>query len=371
MLIGVTLAPRHSNQPPHHLMAPNLRTKSTKDVDDAWYAIARSHPGDFRTMSGASTAKYSVQSLGVMKRREFFRACMRGVIDDFLECRIFNHRDNSRANELWQYFIDSSKKQIVWLDNLQDRSPWRDMQTTFVDTETGESLFNESYQLLKVGWHRGFELAKLHRLLVKWRDEDANEEVVEQSTRDRQIDDSHSPAPDTVTVNPVNPVNPVVGPSAQERDFLGTHRETTLREVIAALDAFTPAQDTVTVHRQIDDSHSLTQDTVTVTPVTPVTPVVEQSAQDRDSLGNHRETTLREVIAALDGFKKRAFVQPSEQEAPRGFRLRVDIRKSGRSAGKPDFYVYTPDPGRKKLRSVPELARFIMSNWGSTQRGRR
>tara|TARA_B110000046_G_scaffold11688_1_gene11531 strand:- start:6982 stop:7296 length:315 start_codon:yes stop_codon:yes gene_type:complete len=73
------------------------------------------------------------------------------------------------------------------------------------------------------------------------------------------------------------------------------------------------------------------------------------------------DEAAEQVILALSAFKKRVFVEPVDQDAPCGFKLRVEIRKTGSSAGKKDFYVYTPAPKRIKLRSVLETRRFFQS----------
>lgn len=366
-------------------MARTLRTKSAKDAEDMWNQVALSRPGEFHTMSGASHAAYRVNSLGVMKRAEFFRACMKGRMDKFFNCRIFDRQDNARANELWMYFIECSRRQTVWLDDMGDRCPWRDIQSEFNDSETGECLFHENYQLLKVGWHRGFELSKLHRLLMKWRE--ADEQTPEtafapHAHTNTNCDTKHK------DVSPKPPIHsadsPVYGPPSASPFSTPVSQPSSFSNVSE------PPPDPPTTKgahpAELPTETYMESPESPIPPPSPKLPSVDPPGPPPDANAPHQlqsETqqpsapesrhaasstpdqiapcdVAQQVLLALDAFKKREFVQPTDQEAPSGFKLRVEIRKTGSSAGRKDFYVYTPLPERKKLRSVLEVQRFIL-----------
>jgi hypothetical protein len=59
-------------------------------------------------------------------------------------------------------------------------------------------------------------------------------------------------------------------------------------------------------------------------------------------------------VDALKEFKKRDFTEMTEEAAPGGYRLRVELRKT---AGGRDFYFF--EPNGKRLRSLPDLKKHM------------
>ena len=66
---------------------------------------------------------------------------------------------------------------------------------------------------------------------------------------------------------------------------------------------------------------------------------------------------FRDVRNALTLFKSRKLNCTTEEAGPEGYTLRVEIRKSGDTVGQRDYYLFTP--ARKRLRSLPDLARHL------------
>lgn len=454
-------------------MSLAFRMKTFKEAEAFWQQITPpATAGEYPTLSGASTAVYRVKHLGYMSKRAWARAVVTGKVDAFFGCKIKNHQDNTRLNDLFMFFADAAKKQKVWLDDATDREPLNGFETMSLDIATNQNTFDHEQQMLKIGWHRGFDKPELRKKIAAWNVEDGvggpvvgvphtvvgvpvspkpltpNELV---DLWDRLGMPSHNKPPSNEWWAVARAVGNGACPAGLEKPIENAAWRTQFsalglidsnglatKELIAGFLDRNPRLRLSLYERWsslADDSMEAYQDLLGAAQATSggnseavVTTSASYFAELRklglvDPRGRpsvafmaQYETNVSRVAASkqapkpskpkppappppapkqpappppappvaakpkkkpappppapcgggLDAitaaffeFKKRKHVTATEQDGPDGFKFRVNIRGYGDSVGGKDFYIFTPEPSRKKLRSVPELRKYM------------
>ena len=135
-------------------------------LEEQWTGIAKDRRGKEKTICGAGTIGYKVEDLGVMKRTEFYAACVRGVLDKILRCNIHNPVDHTRMNSLYDKLIAYSILVEHRLANGMVRVPYRDYKAS------KGAEWKQRYQLLKTGWMVGMQSKGVAEMVAAWRQED-------------------------------------------------------------------------------------------------------------------------------------------------------------------------------------------------------
>jgi hypothetical protein len=155
----------------------------THALEEQWAGIVKERRGKEKTTSGAGIDSYKVEDLGVMKRAEFYAACVRGVLDQILKCSIYNPADHTRMNSLYDKLIAYSVFVEHRLANGAVRVPYRDYKFSKGDD------WKQRYQLLKTGWMVGMQSKGVAEMVAAWREEDGE-------TPDETDEDAEEEVPD-------------------------------------------------------------------------------------------------------------------------------------------------------------------------------
>ena len=125
------------------------------------------HPGKTDSESGADPQNYAFAHVGVMSRAEFCRATLRGVVDRLLDCRVYDRRDNTRLNVIWDMMIAHSVPEPVCTRRGRVY-PYRDL------VQSKGDAWNQRYQVLKTGWSVAlYPSDAVCKLVDVWRSADA------------------------------------------------------------------------------------------------------------------------------------------------------------------------------------------------------
>ena len=138
----------------------------THALEEHWTCIAKSRPGKEKTTCGASLLGYKLEDLGVMKRTEFYAACVRRELDKILGCNVYNPVDHTRMNSLYDTLIAYSVFVEHRLANGMVRVPYRDYRFS------KGAEWKQRYQLLKTGWMMGMGSTGVAEMVAAWRAED-------------------------------------------------------------------------------------------------------------------------------------------------------------------------------------------------------
>ena len=135
------------------------------------------HPGETDSESGADPQNYSFEHVGVMKRAEFCKAAMRGVLDSLLGCRVYDPTDHTRMNRLFDELIAHSVHEPVFTPTGRV-FPYRHL------AESKGDAWAQRYQVLKTGWSVAmYPSEAVSKLVYEWRSLDsacATEETADQ-----------------------------------------------------------------------------------------------------------------------------------------------------------------------------------------------
>lgn len=138
----------------------------THALEEQWAGIVKERRGKEKTASGAGIDAYRVEDLGVMKRAEFYAACVRGVLDQILKSSIYNPADHTRMNSLYDKLIAYSVFAEHRLASGSVRVPYRDYKFS------KGADWKQRYQLLKTGWMVGMQSRGVAEMVAAWRAED-------------------------------------------------------------------------------------------------------------------------------------------------------------------------------------------------------
>jgi len=204
----------------------------THALEEHWACIAKSRPGKEKTTCGASLLGYKLEDLGVMKRTEFYAACVRRELDKILGCNVYNPVDHTRMNSLYDTLIAYSVFVEHRLANGMVRVPYRDYRFS------KGAEWKQRYQLLKTGWMMGMGSTGVAEMVAAWRAEDKPPAPPTPPPPEPPPPPPEPPAPPPPPEPPAPPPEPPPPPTKKPKKQAKKPKKQAPHPAVAAYDKF-------------------------------------------------------------------------------------------------------------------------------------
>ena len=163
----------------HHLRHMTiLKPLDHRIAEQVWQEMSRQLPmkagGKHQTISGISTVQFDIRHVGVLYKREFYRALTKGYLDPIFGCNLGEdqgtreHRVRLLGKRFWDFALcrggfPGSNKKDGWIQMI-DKS-WRRPCDLLRHCLPGHSL---NGQILKLGFHRACVHPTFQRIREEW-----------------------------------------------------------------------------------------------------------------------------------------------------------------------------------------------------------